>query len=130
MNKYLLTRLKRVEDCILPKKSPDLIWITFDNVNNVYRVEEDYYYEDRENKRKTIYFEHYKDYVFRSNYKCMVFLDLINAEEGCAFLFKCSDIRKKAKFPPNMAFSLDYDKGDSNVVKIESVFKLMERIDI
>ncbi|MBR2593324.1 MAG: hypothetical protein IKD83_01715 [Firmicutes bacterium] len=118
MSQGLMTRLKKVENYFYAGNQPSLIWISYDEETKLYRVDEDYY-RKAGNRRKTYYLEHYREYVFNPNYRKLVFMDLINAPENGIFIFKCSEIRKKAGIPRNTAFSLDYNGGDSNEIEIE-----------
>lgn len=128
MNQGLLTRLKRIENYFFAGENPSLIWISYDEGKKLYRVDEDYYREKR-NDRKTYYFEHYRGYVFNPKYTGLCFMDLLNGVENGLFLFNCSDIRKKAGLQRNTAFSLDYNEGESKTVEIETVLQAIERTE-
>lgn len=104
----VLKRIETVEKATSHQKTPDMIWIDWDESCDKWRVCERYFSKNYQEKGRVFHFDNFKDYIIPAEFEGTILINMMECPEPVdIFSMNAKETRKEFDIGNN-PFSIEY----------------------
>ena len=124
----VLKRIETVAKAAVHQKTPDLIWIRWNDVQQQWMVQEQFFIGNYQTKDRVFFYEDFKEYIVPAEYDGTVLINMMDCPEPVdLFSLKAGDVRKEygiGSHPFSIGYAMDQDEEEQRKHKFNiTVFK-------